>query len=377
MPNDSPLDFRRGFLLFDIEVVVTPALIAPYQRLAFGSWCWVERMRYHSSGDQVEEVDNYNRVYSQLFTQYSNPDYMDAIGQLVMGTGTPAQRDVVTTGAGVRVRYCLPISLGFFGVGVIPYQAFKNQYHELEIFLAPANTFVETNGTNPIVTISNLDFHVEQISSWDGSYERSLNKLVDMGNFAIWFESNVTFLNNVINQQQDLVIAQRNESLNHISSFFTNLMNVTDTTVNDKFITFPKNAAFSFQLKINTKLWPEEEVECVNNANHAYMFYLQNAQQWKVNGMPGYCYAWPQPSISVPNINIDAFNAADFFMVTDLRSTPYASLLNNLSTEVNSMDLIFKLKLSALPPPQTGIYHVSNYNIVVNVLPSGKVFVRS
>lgn len=378
IPNDSPLDFRRSFLLFDIELSVTPNPVLPFQRLAFGSWSWVDRIRYHSSGDTVEEIQYYNRVASYLWTVFSNPDYVDAIGPEVMGTGSQAQRAAATPGPGVRVRYCLPLFMGFLGTGVIPYQSFKNQFHELEIYLAPANTFVETNGTNPVVTISNLDWHVESICSWDGSYERSLNRLVDMGNFSVWFDTYISFLNNVLNQQQDLVIAQRNESLNSITTFFSDLLSVTNTTVPDKFITFPKLATFSFQLKINTKLWPEEEVRCDGNANHAYHFLLQAIQQWKQNGVPSFGHSWPKPAIGgTPNINMASFNDQDFFMVTDLRSSPYACFLNNVSTEVNSMDLIFKLKLVGAPPPQTGAYHISNFNVVVNILPSGKVFVRS
>lgn len=378
LPNDSPLDFRRAYLLADFTLTTTPPPLPaiPYQRLAFGSWCWVDRLRYHSSNDTIEEIQNYNRIYSSLWTLASNPNYVDAVGPELMGTGSQAQREAATAG-GITVRYCIPLCLGSWQTGVMPLHAFKNQYHELEIYLGPANTFVETNGTNPVLTISNLDLHVEDVCSWDGSYERSLTKCVDTGNFQVWFDSYISFLNNVINQQQDLVIAQRNESLNYIYTFFTDLMTVTDTTVPDKFITFPKTGAFSFQFKINTKLFPEEEVRCDGNALSAYELYLRLIQQWKLNGIPVWGMGWPKPSESVPNINVASFNADDFFMVGDFRNSPYLAVLNNISTEVNSMDLIFKVKLIGVPPPQTGAYHISNYNTVVNFLPSGKALVRN
>lgn len=376
MPNDSPIDFRRSFLLVDVTINVTPALVLPFQRLAFGSWCWIDKLRYHSSNDTIEEIQYYNRIYSSIWTLFSDPVYVNAVGPELMGTGSQAQRNAAGL---VTTRYCVPLYMGIFTTGVIPLNATKTNYHELEIYLAPANTFLETNGTNPVVTFSNLDLHVEQVCSWDGSYERSLMRLVDVGAFQVWFESFVSFLNNMINQQQDLVIAQRNESLNYIYTFLTNLGTVTDMLTNDKFITFPKFTTFSYQMKINMKLFPEEEVRCDGSALQAYLFYLNLIEQWKVGGIPGDCCyeCWPKPPESIPNINVASFNANDFFMVTDFRSSPGFELLNNLSTEVNAMDLIFKLKLTALPPPQTGAYHISNYNIVLSILPTGKVFVRS
>lgn len=376
LPNDSPIDFRRAFLLADINVTVTPALVAPYQRLAFGSWCWLDKARYHSSGDTIEEIQYYNRIYSSLWTLFSNPDYVDAVGPELFGTGSQAQRNA--DGLLTSQRYCIPLNMGIFSTGVLPLNATKTNYHELELYLAPANTFVETNGTNPVVTISNLELYVEQVMSWDGSYERSLMKLVDQGNFQVWFETFVSFLNNLINQQQDLVIAQRNESLNYIYTFLADLTNLTNTGTNDKFITFPKQNSFSYQLKINTKLFPEEEIRTDGRALPAYIFLLRLLSQWKIGGMPGECpYEFPNPTVSVPNINIASFNTTGFFMVIDLRSSPGQTVLNNVSTEVNSMDLIFKYKSTAVPPLQTGVYHISNYNVILSILPTGKVFVRS
>lgn len=372
MPNDCPTDFRRAFLLADISITVTGGT---YKRMSYGSWSFIDKLRYHSSGDTIEEIQYYNRVYSALWTLGSNPDYLNALGPNLLYTGSQATRNA--TAAAGTFRVAIPILLGYFGVGVIPLNAFKNIYQELEIYLAPASTFVETDGTNPVVTISNIDLHVEQIGSWNGSYERSLVKIVDEGRFTVWFRTFTTFQNNVINQQSDLVIANRQESVERIDSWMYDTGTLTNTGVNDKFITFPKNNAFSYQLKFNNRLWPDEEVRTDGTAPEGYINYLRSIEQWKLEGMPGFQCGFPEPRVSLPNINQTAYNLNDFFMVADLRNSPEAEVLNNFSTEANSNDVIFKLKLLAIPPPQTALLSMVGFFTLARFLPSGKVLIRS
>jgi len=364
-PNSEPIDPRRMYLLVDVTINTTGGT---YKRLAFGSWSWIEKVRIHASNETIEEEMYFNIDYSAIFTLMSNPDYTDSLGPEMLGIGTPAQR---SADGAVTTRYCVPILLGYFTTGVLPLHCVKTHYQELEIYLANAATFVETDGTNPSVTISNADLHYDGICSWDGSYERSLATMFDKGEFQVFFPCWTSFQNNLINQISDLVISNRQESVNAIITWMKNVGNVTTTTVDDKFITFPKNAAFSYQAKLGSKLIPEEEIEAQGRAFPAYLIYLNWMRMWKVGGIPQENSRWPDIRQSAVNINNASFNINDFFMVLDFMSSPGKDLVNNFSTE-GCNDIIFKLKLNALPPAQTATYHLVSYNKIVQFLPSGR-----
>lgn len=372
LPSDMPADFRRAFLLMDVTIL-SPG--STYRRMSFGSWSFIDKIRIHCSNETIEEQQYYNRIHSALFTLQSNPDYYDAIGSRVYGTGSQAERNAL--GASTSYRVAVPISAGYFTTGVLPLHATKNFWTELEIYLAPANTVIETDGLTPSYTLSNIDIHYEAICSWNGTYERSLSELVDRAKFNVWFNTFTTFQNNVINQQSDLIIANRQESVNQIISWMYNTGTVTSTTTNDKFITFAKNDAFSYQLKFNNRLWPDEEIRTDNDALEAYFVYLRSIDQHKLSGIPAAYDRFPNPRVSVPNINQPSFIANDFFMIADVRNSPDEELINNFSTEATNNDVIFKLKLLANPPPQTALLSLVDYNVIVKFLPSGRALIRS
>lgn len=368
-PTSEPIDPRDMYLLVDVTINTTGGT---YKRLAFGSWSWIDKLRIHSTGETIEEIQYYNRLYSALFELASDPDYQDAIGPEIMGTGIQAQRNA--DGA-VTTRYLIPLSLGYFTVGVLPMHALRNNYQELELFLASANTFVETDGTNASVTISNADLHYYGVSSWDGSYERSLQAVFDKSEFQVFFDSMTSFQNNIFNQFSDLVISNRQEAVTAIITWMFDNGNTTNTLVNDKFVTMPKNNCFSYQLKIGSNLWPEEEIECTGRAIEAYQFYQQWLGMWRVSGMPHEdTDRWPLPRPGVPNINNLSFNQNNFFMVLPFESSPGEDVMNNFSTE-GCTDLIFKLKLTAPPPANSSTMHCVFAQILVQFLASGKPLV--
>jgi hypothetical protein len=364
-PNTEPIDLRRAYLLADITITVVGGT---YKRIAFGSWSPIQRLRIHAAGETIEELEYYNVEFSEIFTKLTNPLYNSATGVEMLGIGNAAQR--AADGA-VTTRYVIPLYLGYFTTGVLPMHCVKNNFQELEIYLDNAATFVETDGASPSVTFSNMDLHYDCVSSWDGSYERSLQQMFDKGEFQVFFSTTNSFQNNLVNQISDLVITNRQESVRRIDTWMRSVANLTNTLIDDKFITFPKNNAFSYQAKLGSRLYPEEEIEAVGRAFPAYLYYLNDQLQWKVGGLPQADCRWPDVYRDAVNINNVSYNGNSFLMILNFESSPGADQVNNFSTE-GCNDIIFKLKLSAVPPAQSQTFHRVDFNRIVQFLPSGR-----
>jgi hypothetical protein len=359
LPCDTPIDFRRSFILVDVTLTTTGGT---YKRLSQGAWTIIDRLRHKSNDAIVEERTSYNRIYSMLWQTIQDPTVEQSIGTDLLGLGTQLQRNA--WGATTK-RYAIPFDLGFIRTGVMPLNAFGNVWHEIEFYLATGASCMETDGTNPSFTISNIDWHVENIVSWDGSYEQGLKEIVLSSRFNVWFQSWTTFQNAVLQTQQDLLVANRYESVNAIVTAFMNVNDLYDPTVDDKFNTFPKNSTAAYQFKINGRLFPEEEIDCTGDALEPYIYYLRAVGAQSFSGFGG-----DAPNIIQPDFNVD-----QFLMWGDFRNNQ-TDVLNNFSTSNNTIDLIFKLRLGAAPAAGTAVNHFINYNTLASVTAVGNVLTR-
>jgi hypothetical protein len=379
LPNDCPIDFRKSFIKFDLKIDIPngtyplpsalplnyPSGADQYKRMATLSSSPWERVRHHANNDTIEERTTYNRIYSMLWQTLQEKEVEQSIGLDLLGIDSQAQRAI----AGLTTQtYVLPFDLGFLRSGVVPLHAFKTTVHEVEFYMADPRTFIETNTANPniTVTISNIEWHVETVTSWDGSYEKALWNMVDSSQYTVWFSDWKTYQNLVQATIQDLLISARAMSCNSIISAYYITSDQYNPLVNDKFSNFPKLDTRSFQFKITNRHLPEEAIECLGEGVEAYMYYLRWAGAWFANGFGG------RPT----KVSIDDFNLNTFVMVGDFRNNS-ADVLNNFSTENVTTDVVFKLQLDSTPPTGAAVMHYVNFNTVCQVLPSGKVLIRN
>jgi len=99
-------------------ITVTQATALSYQFRQYGSASSVvNRMTFLASGAIVEQILNYNKLYSSLLLHASSPSFAtndDTIAQCTLG-GADAVPDGSQTNALVStVRVCIPILLGAF-----------------------------------------------------------------------------------------------------------------------------------------------------------------------------------------------------------------------------------------------------------------------
>lgn len=374
LPSDKPVDYRRGYLQFTITVNATGGT---YKRLCYGSWSIIDRYRHKSSGshcDFADRRDYYNRSYSAIWVACQPNTIVDTLGQDLLGCNSPSERDIY--GADPQgTQYVLPLDMGLLNSGVMPSNTWGASGHEIEFYLAPANQIIETDGANASYTISNVNWYCEAVQSVGGtaeggSYEAGLVDLVAKGGLSVWYNSIDMITNVAIQASQEVIISNRNMAVNWVLTTLSNNDELSDTTVNDKMISFPKlvglSSVTSYQMKINGTNVPDEEIDCTGDAIEGYMQYARWAGGWFSNAFGG---------AELP-VGLESYNGTSFLMVIDFRNN-HANVLNNFSTAQNNLSMLFKLRFSGAPPAGTNLNHFISYSRVSTFTPDGGVQTRS
>ena len=364
LPNNGCYDFRRGFLLLDVTIRVSNP--GTYQRLCQGAWNIFERVRWLNGTQVVEEFDDYNRILSMNWITNQYPTVVDQLGNDLLGWGTQLSRNAKGL---VTTRYAIPIALGFANSGVLPLHCMQNQY--VEFYLANGCEVVETDGTGTIdVAISGMEWHCEYLVG--GTLAKDLESLVLQGQrtdggFIIQFDSWRKEESTQLSISNDIKISTRCDIFKAIVGYMFNGDQKTNPLFNDKFYTWPKNAAATYQFKINNTLYPEQAVDCYDEALRAYFMYLNWTGAWKLDSFAD----------DAPNISLQDFNDGSFLIVGDFVSNPQTTLLNNVSTSNMNPDVILKLQLQTPPPTGTKFASLINFSTIVKINFKDNFFIRS
>jgi hypothetical protein len=341
-----------------------------YARLAqAGMISGLNRIRWFN-GMVEETVEYYNRIQNLKYNSSVDSDVVSTIGVDLLGYGTQADRN--TAGATVGDTITVPVDIGLFSQGVLPLSVLsKGGDFNVEMYLENPLYFVETDGTNPIVSITNIQWDYDFVYSMDRSYENAVMSDVQTGRFKIGYPSYACFQNPVLNVVNDIQIPWRGNALSKIECILVDQSTISDPTVNDKFITWPKTlggaSVVEFQIQLKDGLWiPVEPVRCDQNAERAFTMYLKSRGFWNISGIQQY----PSP------IDITSFNSDQFLMVNNLNSIPteaYAQdfYFNDLSTLKQSQNTIFRLTLDAVPPAQTVCYSFIEFGTLLDVTAAG------
>lgn len=346
-PNNALYDTRNGYMTFDINV---SANASTYVRVHQGVFSVFNRLTIVSGATEVEDLRDYNRIYSALWKMINPPDVVSSIGNNLMGFGSQADRNLLY-GSGT-VSLCCPVYSGILNTELLPFDNINGMF--MDFYLEDPTMCVETDGTSPNVTLSNIIFHVERLEL-DGEYREYIKNYVNTNGLNIGFHTWERYINTLTTgTQQTLTIQHKSSSMNGMLNLFVNSTEINLTTVNDKFITWPSSPAAlgasaitQSQLLINGAVFPDEPIDCINALKaEPYQMYCRWIMKWKLNGfLP-----------IAPPITNDAFNGNapfldSFVQIDDLEAYPEEmDLINPFTTLGNNATLLKKIQfLAALP----------------------------
>lgn len=320
-PNNALYDLRCGYLTCDITVTTTGGT---YRRLAQGSFSAFERLHILFGSAEIEDLRDYNRLQNIIWNTTVLPEVTSAIG-INMGFGTQGQRNVWATGQNLVV----PLHSGVLNSCLWPTHA-MNGGMIIELYIADPTTCVETDGTVPIITISNLILHVERLEL-DQNYMSFVKSFIQSYGLQIGFPSYERYVNSMnTGSQQNLTINNRNSSVDGFYNIFVNSSEISNTTVNDKFILWTNSINLTqYNMLINGMIFPDEPVDALtNNSQEPYQIYCRNAGKWKLNGQIS---MWPA-------IPAQFFPDDQFIFIMDMEPFPEMALEgNNLITPFTTL----------------------------------------
>lgn len=374
-PNAKPIDFRDGFLFFDVVLTGTPPAppAVPYIRIADGAWNIINRFRM-IFGSLEDEIQYYNRLYSFLWTSSVDAEVKDTIGLDLLGVQSEATRNAWGANP-AGTSYVLPICHGFFRRGIVPMNALSTgtngQLLRVELTIENPNVCLESNYSNLDIQIINLRWHYTECSSADGSFEQQMCDMVRSGGYKIGFETWSVFQNPVLSSSPDIIIQWKGSALNYIVSLLQDNTVLNNPQINGKFYTWLKalpggSQITSYQHCLNEVWQPVEPVDTTGNAYRAYLQYLNNAGYWEIDGRN----LFPAP------IGLESFNGdpADInkcnFMITYNAKTYWnrvwnkGELFNNVSTQNSTSNTILRLTFTSPTPANTVIFHIISNNIM-------------
>lgn len=286
-----------------------------------------------------------------------------------MGLGTQAQRNA--QGA-LSITYYMPLWSGVLNGVFIPFHALRDGLY-LELFLDDPTTFVETDGTVPIVTVSNLMLHAERLELKPQYLSEVYNYVRTNGlEFAYHsWERYISALTTGATQQ--ITINNKSSSVNCFLNLFVNSATISSTLTNDKFITWPYAALMlqqynalingMFHLCCNVDSYPhcsncniqgvvfpdEPIVINVTNGAHGYevyQIYCRWLNKWRLDGMIPIAPPIPLQFFA------DSAGVADMFLFfLDMQAYPQdPDLVNSFTTLQDNSATLIKLQFASTIP---------------------------
>lgn len=334
LPNNAIYDTRNGYITFTVNLSVTGGT---YSRIHQGIFSIMNRLRILAASTEVEDLRDYNRIYSMLW-EMKNPQLVTAnIGTNVMGFGTQAQRNALSP----QSDYAMPVMSGILNNELLPLDNLQSGL-VLEFYLEDPSVCVETDGTNPVITISNLVFHYERLEL-DNEYRSFIRSYINSNGLQIGFHTWERLINALTTgQSQNLMINHRSSSMNGILNVLVDSSQTNVTTINDKFLNWPPLSMTQTNVIINGSIFPDEPIDTVfANRYEPYHAYCRWVQKTKLNGII---------PIS-PSIDSASFAVDRFVQIDDFEAYPEVSdIVNPFTTLANNSTIIKKLVFSAVVP---------------------------
>ncbi len=334
-PNDGIYHFQRGYLTFDVAISVTGGT---YRRLAQGVWSIWYRMKT-LLGFELENMQEYGKIFSLLWDAINDDRQSSVLAREMMGIGTQTERNAWGT---ITKKYACPLLSGFFDRDPIPLNMY-NSVAELRLTMGDPATFVETDGTQIVVTVTNFKFHCERISATSVFYNLVKTQILTSGltiNFATWQYYTQSVPTGTVGLFSSFV-NHKSASMSSIIQIWTPQNAVNNPLINDRFTTFPC-LTYQHQWKIFGKFFPEEPVVYTDPIKiepyFTYLNWLTN--EWQLSGD---LRGTPAP------ISAQEFSNGDrFFAILDLNGYPDdLGVINAISTENSTVNLQYDAYITA------------------------------
>ncbi len=387
IPKEQIWDFTTGYFSGRVKLSHGPTTVdgnPGYIRLRNGSWSLIERQRHLSNLQPIEEIYPYNVVYNWQYFFENSRTYINEYRELY-GLGTQAERESWAT---EERTYFFPCDLGFIAAGPFPAK-FMKPMQSIEFQLIDPSQCIETNYAQFGYEISSLRLHSFKletkfpgaVNEYTGiTWEEGFRNYVLSGQYSVMFDQWDYYQNAPVQLNGDYLIPVKTAAIQGIYTFFGNTIDQSNPLRDNYNIEFPKLDVAQFFLRVFTRQWPSQPVDCQNdNGTEPYILYVNMVNAWHMSGFPQNNPNEPDPINEIP-INIQDFNEDRFCMIADFRSIRKTQSINPIFNADNTTsDIRFYLTfknpppLTVSPPVGTALIHLVRSSSVIVVTASGDV----
>ncbi len=267
------IDFKNSTLQFTVTQSATGGT---YLRLSQNAACVFQKMRILFGSQEVFLTENFNLINSYV-TLYNSTNWVTGMGKIFRGMGDATYRSSQTNSA---IPYL--IHMGDFVElldSIMPLHLINEQF-TVELTLATAASCIETDGTSPIYSLNNVEWHYDTVQLEDNFNNMLKEKILSADGLCIPYRKynnyiDTSILSGVTRAQVQL--PYRYLALQGVICLIRNAANVANPAINDKFVTYLGYSNFQNSvLKINNVLMPADRI---NNVNEVLELNLQLFQK--------------------------------------------------------------------------------------------------
>lgn len=360
LPNNALYDTRSGYLTFNALITTAGGT---YRRVHYGIHSLFNRFRVLVGATEVEDLRDYNRIVSAEL-EMTNPTLVTStLGALPMGFGTKVQREAQAASA-TGTQFVCPVISGVLNTELLPFDNIPNGV-VLEFYLEDGTACIETDGTLPVITLSNIEFHMERLDV-DPSYRSYIKNYVSANGLQLGFHTwdrYIAALNS--GARQDVLINCKISSMNGLLNFLIDSSTLNNTQVNDKFLTWLPLTLQQTQVTVNGQVFPDEPIDTVTGYRYeCYQGYCRWMKKWKLNALL---------EIAPPITNA-AYILNRFVQIDDFEPYPEEDdIINPFSTLTNNSTIIKKLFFSSTIPLNYQLDTWVNYFKQIGIFTDGSV----
>lgn len=379
IPNTDIWNFQNGWVAADLTLYsdgIATNEDAAYLRMGNGVWTAFERIRHLNNLSPIEEQFPYWQLYSYQWI-FEQSEQVEQTFTDILGIGTQNTRNLWAMGpnplapvptGGFKKRFVIPVDLGWISSGPFPAK-FLNTTQSIEFYLADPYQFIESNCSKLDFSLSNVEIHAYKLTAKfpnvvnelrGATWEDGFRSFIRSGNYSVMLDYFDWYQNTPIAQQGDYLIPVKTAAIQGIYNVFGNIQNISNPLINDRLLTFPKLDLGQYQLKIFSKMYPEQPVDCRLESGpfQPYFFYLNQIGGWRINAFPGLGDPLNDTMSEVP-VTLKNFITDSWVAIFDFRSIKKVPSINPIFNADNSTgEIRLNLRFDTPPPAGTCTYHI-------------------
>lgn len=331
VPAHTHLDFRYGAISCKVTIAVTGGA---YARLAQGAWTMFDRQRALQFKQPFEDRENTDEATSLRYATSQTLEW-SSVQAYVFGVGTQAQRN--TWGATAGQQYFIPLELRSIQQCSL-YKTMMDKEIEIELNLANPLRFVETDGTNPVVTLTEVKLIGELVHT-EPELEASMHNLRIKNGINLSYTATKRYRNQINSTDPVLRIPHFSSAVRTIMTLLRQNGEENNPAINDKHLRWYQGGVDYYYAKMGTQRFPQTNIQALTY-DGAYMQLLKYQGAQSIGG--GF-------HNTTANIHWLDFTTVQFLMIIDLTSCPTDNGVNTISTNLYQTDTEFYIHFSSAP----------------------------